>query len=33
MGRLAHELQVLLFGGDPTATQALPVWRPLVPKP
>jgi transposase len=33
MGLLAHELQVLLCGGDPTATQALPAWRPLVLKP
>ena len=24
---LAHELQVLLFGGDPSATKAAPVWR------
>jgi transposase len=23
----AHELQVLLCGGDPTATQAVPMWR------
>lgn len=23
----AHELQVLLSGGDPTATRAAPVWR------
>lgn len=23
----AHELQVLLCGGDPSATQAAPVWR------
>jgi transposase len=23
----AHELWVLLFGGDPTATQAAPMWR------
>jgi transposase len=23
----AHELQVLLSGGDPSATQAAPVWR------
>jgi transposase len=27
----AHELQVLLFGGDPSATQAAPVWRPVGP--
>lgn len=25
----AHQLQVLLWGGDPTATQAVPVWRRL----
>ena len=25
----AHELQVLLFGGDPTKTLAAPIWRPL----
>jgi len=24
---LAHELQVLLSGGDPSATQAAPIWR------
>ncbi len=24
---LAHELQVLLFGGDPSTTKAAPVWR------
>ena len=23
----AHELQVLIFGGDPAATRAAPVWR------
>jgi hypothetical protein len=23
----AHELQVLLAGGDPGATQAVPAWR------
>jgi hypothetical protein len=23
----AHELQVLLRGGDPTTTKAAPVWR------
>lgn len=28
---LAHELQVLLAGGDPNATQAAPQWRPIVP--
>jgi len=27
---LAHELGVLLAGGDPNATQAAPQWRPLV---
>jgi transposase len=26
---LAHELQVLLMGGDPGATQAAPLWRPV----
>jgi transposase len=26
---LAHELQVLLCGGDPRATRAVPLWRPL----
>jgi transposase len=25
----AHELQVLLYGGDPRATCAAPMWRPL----
>ena len=25
----AHELQVLLFGGDPTRTFAAPMWRPI----
>ncbi len=25
----AHQLQVLLAAGDPTATQAAPVWRPV----
>ncbi|MEK7862035.1 MAG: IS66 family insertion sequence element accessory protein TnpB [Chloroflexota bacterium] len=25
----AHELHVLLFGGDPTGTRAAPAWRPL----
>ena len=25
----AHELQVLLFGGDPAATKAAPTWRPV----
>ena len=28
---LAHELQVLLMGGDPDATGAAPPWRPLQP--
>ena len=28
----AHELQVLLFAGDPTATQAAPAWRPVTPQ-
>lgn len=27
----AHELQVLLWAGDPTATQAAPVWRKVTP--
>lgn len=26
---LAHELQVLLYGGNPEATQAAPAWRPI----
>lgn len=26
---LAHELQVLLMGGDPTATRAAPPWRAI----
>ena len=26
----AHQLQVLLAGGDPTAAQAAPAWRPVV---
>lgn len=30
---LAHELQVLLCAGDPTATQAPPAWRPISMKP
>jgi transposase len=29
---LAHELQVLLMGGDPTATRAAPPWR-AIPRP
>lgn len=28
-GLLAHELHVLLSGGDPSATQAAPQWRRL----
>ena len=28
---LAHELQVLLMGGDPEATGAAPPWRPIQP--
>lgn len=28
----AHQLQVLLSGGDPDAAQAAPVWRPVGPK-
>ena len=28
---LAHELQVLLAGGNPQATQAAPPWRPITP--
>ena len=27
----AHELQVLLAGGDPTATRGAPAWRPINP--
>lgn len=27
----AHELHVLLAGGDPTATRAMPPWRPIIP--
>ena len=27
----AHELQVLLCAGDPTATNTAPVWRPVAP--
>lgn len=26
---LAHQLQVLLAGGDPDATRAAPLWRPI----
>jgi transposase len=28
---LAHELQVLLAGGNPEATQAAPLWRSITP--
>ncbi len=28
---LAHQLQVLLAGGNPDSTQAAPQWRPLTP--
>lgn len=28
---LAHELQVLIFGGDPLQAHAAPVWRPVNP--
>lgn len=28
---LAHQLQVLLAGGDPAATRAAPLWRPVIP--
>ena len=28
---LAHELSVLLYGGNPEATQAAPQWRPVAP--
>jgi transposase len=28
----AHELQVLLSAGNPSATQAAPDWRPVVPR-
>lgn len=27
----SHELQVLVFGGDPTSTRAAPVWRSVSP--
>lgn len=27
----AHELQVLLYAGDPAATRAAPVWRRVAP--
>ena len=29
----AHELQVLLFAGDPSATRAAPMWRSVSPPP
>lgn len=29
----AHQLQILLAGGNPDATQAAPQWRPIVPTP
>lgn len=29
----AHQLQVLLSAGNPSATQAAPVWRPVGPGP
>jgi transposase len=28
---LAHQVQVLLAGGDPEATRAAPQWRPVTP--
>lgn len=28
---VAHELQVLVMGGDPTATRAAPMWRSVQP--
>ncbi len=30
---LAHELQVLIFGGDPSQAQGAPVWRQVVVNP
>ena len=30
---LAHQLQVLLAGGDPDATRAAPLWRPVTSAP
>ena len=30
MGLEAHELQVLLFGGDPGAAKGVPQWRPVL---
>jgi transposase len=29
-GLAAHQVQVLLAAGNPTATQAVPAWRPVV---
>ena len=29
---LAHELHLLLFGGDPSDARAVPVWRQVGPK-
>ena len=29
---LAHELQVLIFGGDPLRAQGAPVWREVSPQ-
>ena len=29
---LAHELHILLFGGDPSGAQAAPLWRQVGPK-
>ena len=29
----SHELQVLLFGGDPAAVRAAPIWRRVSPSP
>ena len=29
----AHQMQVLLSAGDPTATKAAPAWRPVAPRP
>jgi transposase len=30
MALLAHELQVLLMGGNPAAARTAPLWRPIV---
>lgn len=30
---LAHELQVLLAGGDPRQARGAPLWRPVTPRP